>query len=162
LDLRKRYDVGYLASDALIRPFEKVTGGFPPEQGAPASALMFGSIVVHVAALAEGGEVLGPVVRRVMIAVASGQDYPCGAHASENIIGSDRQTDEASGSVTPGAFLPIPPAAVPEVEDSLPVRTGANLAPAIRALEADHGRELRPIDGVEEAVLAPDRHPGQS
>ena len=101
-------------------------------------------------------------VRRVMIAVPGGQDYPRGTHTTQDIIGSDRQTNEAPGSVTPGARLSIPPATVPEVEDPLPMRTGANLAPPLRALEADHSRELRPVDGIEEAMLTPDWHARQS
>ncbi|KQQ37520.1 hypothetical protein ASF58_23415 [Methylobacterium sp. Leaf125] len=132
------------------------------KESSPATALMLRAIVVHVAALAEGREVLGPVVGGVMIAVPSSQDHACGPHPFEDIIRPDRQTDEASGSITPGALLPIPPATVPEMKDALPMRTQTDLAAPLRPLEADHGRELRPIDGVEEAVLAPDRHPGQS
>lgn len=90
-----------LVSDALIRSLEKVPGGFPPEQGPPASALMFGSIVVHVAALAEGREVLRGVVRRVVITVPGRQDHSRSPHPTEDIIGSGRQTDEASCAVTP-------------------------------------------------------------
>ncbi len=40
----------------------------------------------------------------------------------------------------------------------LPVRAPAALAAAPCPPEPDHGRELGPVDGVEEAVLAPDRH----
>jgi hypothetical protein len=119
---------------------------------------MLGPIVVHVAALAEGREVLSGVVGGVVIAVSGSQNHACGPHPSEDIIGPDREADEAPRSVTPRAFLSIPPTPIAKMEDPLPVRTGANLAPPLRPLEADHGRELRPIDRVEEAVLAPDRH----
>ena len=125
-------------SRRLIGPSEQVAYRLTTKESSPTTALMLGPIVVHVAALAEGGEVLGPVVRRVVIAVPGGQDYPCGPHPSEDIIGSDRQTDEVPGSVTPGAFLPIPPATIAEMKDALPMGTGANLAPPLRTLEADH------------------------
>jgi hypothetical protein len=123
---------------------------------------MLRAIVVHVAALAEGGEVLRPVVGRVMIAVPGRENHARGSHTPENIIRPDRQTDEASGSITPGARLSIPPATVPEMKDALSMRTQTDLAAPLSPLKADHSRELAPIDGVEEAVLAPDRHPGQS
>lgn len=123
---------------------------------------MFGPVVVHVAALAEGREVLGPIVRRVVIPMPGGQDHPGGPHTPKNIIGPDREADEASGSIAPGAFRSIPPATIAEMEHALPMRTGADLAAPLRPLEADHGREFAPVDGIEEAVLASDRHARQS
>ena len=58
-----------------------------------------------------------------------------------------------------------PPAGGPFFEVAIkpnhpPVRSLAALATAFRPAEPDHGRELRPVDGVEEAVLGPDRHSG--
>ena len=80
---------------------------------------MFGPIVAHVAALTEGGEVLRGVVRGVMIAVPGGQDHARSSHLPEDIVSPDFEADEAPCPITPGAFRPIPPATVPEVEDSL-------------------------------------------
>ena len=40
--------------------------------------------------------------------------------------------------------------------------TPATFAAAFRPPEPDHGRELRPINGIEEAVLGPDRFVGIS
>jgi len=42
--------------------------------------------------------------------------------------------------------------------DHLAMWASAALAAAFRPREPDHGRELRPVDRVEEAVLGPDRH----
>ena len=42
------------------------------------------------------------------------------------------------------------------------MRTGADLTPFLGPLEADHGRKLGPVDRIEEAVLALDRHARQS
>ena len=52
----------------------------------------------------------------------------------------------------------LPPATIAEVVDHPPVGPPAALAAAFRPPEPDHGRELRPVDGVEEAMLGPDRH----
>jgi hypothetical protein len=119
---------------------------------------MFGPIVVHVAALAEGGEVFTHVVRRVVIAVPGRQNQARGAHASQNVIGPHCQTDEAPGPIAPGAHLSIPPAPIAKMKDALSMRTGADLTTASCPLEANDGRELRPVDGIEEVVLAPDWH----
>lgn len=123
---------------------------------------MFRSIVVHVAALTKGGEVLGSVVGRVMVAVPGCQDHARGPDTPEDVVGSDRQTDEVPGPIAPGDNLCVPPATVAEMEYGLPMWAGTDLAAPLRPLEADHGRELGPVDGVEEAVLAPDRHARQS
>ena len=62
--------------------------------------------------------------------------------------------------VTPAAGVHIPPATVAEVVDDPPMRSPAAFAAPPCPSEPDHGRELRPVDGVEEAVLGPDRHGG--
>jgi hypothetical protein len=41
---------------------------------------------------------------------------------------------------------------------TLPVQTRPDFTSATGTAEADHGRELGPIDEVEKAVLAPDWH----
>ena len=65
-----------------------------------------------------------------------------------------------SVSVPPGTSVGVPPAAITEVVNPPKVRAPASLTPAARAPEADHGRELGPIDWVEVAVLRSDRHLG--
>jgi len=119
---------------------------------------MFGPIMVHVAALTEGCEVLRGVVGRVVIAVPGCEDDTRRPHLSEDIVSPDRQANEAPCPIPPGAFGFVPPAAISEMEDSLPVGASADLTEATCTREPDHGRELGPIDGVEEAMLAPDGH----
>ncbi|WP_210168766.1 hypothetical protein, partial [Methylobacterium sp. Leaf465] len=51
----------------LIGPSEQVTYRLATKESSPATALMLRAIVVHMAALAEGGEVLGPVVGGIMV-----------------------------------------------------------------------------------------------
>ena len=63
-------------------------------------------------------------------------------------------------SVSPPAGVRIPPPPVAEVVDHPPVWASAALAAALRPAEPDHGRELRPVDRVEDAVLGQDRHRG--
>jgi len=90
---RKSYAAGALESDAGIRPTEKIPRRVSLEQGLPASALMLGLVMVYVTALAEGREVLGPVVGNVMIAVHGRQDNARGPHAPEDVVNSDCQAD---------------------------------------------------------------------
>ena len=52
--------------------------------------------------------------------------------------------------VVPDAFV--------EADDQLAVRTPAGLAASAGAAEADHRRQLRPVDRVEVAVFGADRH----
>jgi hypothetical protein len=119
---------------------------------------MLGPIVVYVTRLAEGGEVLGPVVRRVMIAAPGRQNHTCYSYGTQNVICPNHQAVEASYPIPPGARLSIPPASIAEIKDALSMRTGADIATSLGLLEADRSRELGPIDGIEEAVLAPDRY----
>ena len=119
---------------------------------------MLGRIVEHVAALAEGDEVAASVAGGVVIAVSSGQDDLRRPHGSKDVVSADPDAEDASAPITPAQCLSVLPASVAEVEHALPVRAPVRLAATACAPEADHGRELRPVDGVEEAVLAPDRH----
>ena len=118
---------------------------------------MLGSIVDHVASLAKGREVGVRVVRGVVVLMSSGQHHLSPAGPSEDVsFYSD--PDPPAPAVTPPASICVPPATVAEVVDCPPMRSPAALAAASRAPEPDYGRELRPVDGVEEAVLGPDRH----
>lgn len=60
--------------------------------------------------------------------------------------------------VTPLFTLVIEPAAISEVQNVAAVRAPALLTTPFRALEADGGRELRPIDWIEPARLGTDWH----
>ena len=121
---------------------------------------MFRPVVVHVAPLAERREVGVRVVGRIVVAVGGSQDHPRRPYRLQHVVGIDRQADDLPHSVTPGTRLSVPPAAIAEVPNGLPMWTPAALTAALGATEADHGRQLWPVDGVEEAVLAPDRYFG--
>ena len=136
---------------------EQVSHRLPPEQGPPTPALMFRAVMVHVTALAKGCEVRAHVVGGVVIAVGGCQhDLRCADDAK--ILDGWKSLECSPLPITPGTDAGIPPASVAEVVDSLPMRPATALTSAAGSAEADRRRELRPVDGVEEAVLAPDRH----
>ena len=115
---------------------------------------MLEPIVKHVAALAERLEVARPIVGWVVIKVGRRQHNMGGADQrltrgiGDIKGGGSRQG--ASLAATPAALLFVPPATIAKMVDDLPVWTAAFTTP-LGALEADHRRELRPIDRVKPA-----------
>lgn len=123
---------------------------------------MLEPIVKHVAALAERLEVARPIVGWVMIEVRCRQHHMGGAdqrltRGIGNIKGG-WSPQGASLAAAPAALLLVPPAAIAKMVDDLPVWTAAAFTAPLGALEADHRRELRPVDGVEPTKLGADRH----
>jgi hypothetical protein len=118
---------------------------------------MLQPVVDHMAALAEGSEVGVSVVRGVVIAMGSGKNDPRSSSLTED-VDPCCDPDPSPPAVTPASDICVPPAAIAEVVDHPPVRPSAALTAASRSPEPDRDRELRPVDGVEEAVLGPDRH----
>ena len=139
-----------------VRSPEQIAGRSAPEQRPPSATLMLWPIVVHVAPLAEGGEVLVGVVAGVVIAMRGREHHPGWAQTSK-VLEARQALESVPPSVTPTAGRGIPPASIAQMVDRLPVRPSASLAGASRPPEADHGGELRPVDRVVEAVLTPDR-----
>ena len=118
---------------------------------------MLRAVVVDVAALAESHEVTVEVVGGVVIAVCRGQHDPRRTDDAEILDGWEALQRTAL-PIAPGANAGVPPAPITEMVDGLPVRPAAALTSTACPPEADRGRELRPIDRVEEAVLPADRH----
>ena len=147
-------------SHSSVRSTKQVACRLAPEQGSPPPPPMLRPVVDHMAALAESREVGARVVRRVVVAVGGGQEHPCCPHRLQHVVSVDRKADYLTRTIPPETGLSVPPAAIAEVPNGLPVRTPAAFTAALGATEADHGRQLRPVDGVEEAVLAPDGHGG--
>ena len=116
---------------------------------------MLEPIVKHMAALAERLEVARPIVRWVMIEVGRRQHHVGGAdqHRARWIgdIKGGGSRQGASLAAAPAALLLVPPAAIAKMVDDLPVWAAAAFTTALGALEADHRRELRPIDRVKPA-----------
>ena len=91
-------------------------------------------IMEDVASLAQGSEVLGRVVGRIMVEMRAGQDHVSGSNDPRSEAAPKLQPLTAIGP--PNAVLGIPPAAIPEMSDRLQVRPLAPLAALAGALEA--------------------------
>jgi hypothetical protein len=143
-----------------VRSPEEIARRSAPEQRPPSATLMLRPVMVHVAALTERGEVLVRVVAGVVVAMRGRKHHPGRAQTSK-VLEARQALESVSPPIAPAAGRGIPPASVAQMVDRLPVRPSASLAGASRPLEADHGGELRPVDWIIEAVLAPDRHRDQ-
>ena len=121
---------------------------------------MLWPVVQHVAPLTERRQVSVSVVGRVVVAVRgrqydAGDLHPPGFHRLGCGQGAPLQ---AAPPIAPAGRLSIPPTSIAKVLHVLHVQPSAPLAPAPRPHEADDGRELQPVDRVEMAMLAADRH----
>src|SRR5215207_5875538 len=118
---------------------------------------MLRPVVQHVAALTERLEVLGSVVGGVVIEMRADQNHACCSDSP--LPQPERGPREWSAfSVAPLLPVAIPPAPIAQVADRMSMRTAAPFAFALRSFEADHGRKLGPVDGVEPAIASIDRH----
>lgn len=144
----------------LVRTSEQVAGGLAPEKGSPSTTLVLRPVMVHVAPLTEGSEVLVRVVAGVVVAMRGSEHHPGRAQAPK-LLEARQALESVPPSVTPAAGRGIPPASIAQMVDRLPVRPSATLTGASCPSEADHGGELWPVDRVVEAVLAPDWHRDQ-
>ena len=131
----------------------------PAEQRAPPPPLVLGPVVIDVASLAKRDEVGVGVVRGVVVSMRGGEDHLRSPQALK-LVQAGQNGHGASLPVSPCSAGRIPPAPVPEAVDEPAMRSAAPLTGPAGPAEPDHGRKLRPVDGVEEAVLAPDRHGG--
>src|SRR5215217_6227561 len=121
---------------------------------------MLRPVVQHVAALTERLQVRGPVVGWVVIEMRAGEDHARRPDSPLPQPQRGKLPEWSASSVTPLPLLAIPPAPIAQVADRSSMRPAAPLAFALRSSEADHGRELGPVDGVEPAIAGMDRHQG--
>jgi hypothetical protein len=66
--------------------------------------------------------------------------------------------DRSTLSITPSGPLLIPPYAIPQVSDVMPIRALALLATPLGASKPDDGGQLSPVDRVKPTVFACNRH----
>ena len=111
----------------------------------------------HVAALAQGGEVGGGVVARIMVEMRTGEDDK--GRADPRVQGGMADGGPPAAIGAPSAALAVPPSPVTEMRDPPEMRSPAAFATGARAYEADRVRQLIPVDRIEPAVLGADRHP---
>lgn len=121
---------------------------------------MLGPVVEHVATLAEGLEIARGVVAGVVVEMASREEHPRRAEAGQTRGrgGRAERGEDTPSAAAPDLALLIPPPTVAEMIDELAMRPPALFTAAVGAGEADHGGELRPVDGIEPAMLRADRH----
>lgn len=136
------------------RATEQIADCSSAQIGQPATAQMLGPIVLEVAALAPGGEIRIAVATGVVLTMAGRQYW----HRQSRARQIGRAPHRPPSVRPPGAGLRIVPAPVVEADDDVPVRPTALLAAAARSFEADHRRELRPVERIEEAEFGADRH----
>src|SRR5215203_3072938 len=136
----------------------EIAEGSASEQREPASALVLGTVVQHVAPLAERLEVRGPVVGRVVIKMRARQDHPRSPHRRSPQPEGRQLRERPPLSIAPAPRLPIPPATIAQVADGSSMRTATAFAPPLRPSETDRSRELGPVNGVEPAIAGLDGH----
>lgn len=141
-------------SNRRVGAEEQVADGTPAQIREPAPAQMLGAIVLKMAALAPGGEIGIAVPAGIMLTMTGRQDRHRQPRARQ--IGHAPQCLPPVGAPSVGLY--IVPAPVVEADDDVPVRPPASLAASTRSFEADHRRELRPVDRIEIAEFGADRH----
>ena len=118
---------------------------------------MLRPVMLEMAALAPRREIRIAVAARVMLAMTGRQDrYRQPGCRQDRNAGLAAQKPATAGAL--GARLRIVPGSAVDADDHMPVRTPAGLAAPAGAAEADHRRELRPVDRIEMAVFGADRH----
>jgi hypothetical protein len=114
------------------------------------------AVVEHVAALAEGTQVTGPRVARIVVEMGGSERHASLLEVAVLVVAWPG--DFPAPAVPPSLVYLVKPAAVAKVMHDLPMWAAADLAASLGADEAHPGRELRPIDRVEVAELFTDRH----
>jgi hypothetical protein len=130
-----------------IRAEEKVPDGHTPPVGNPTLRRVVRPVMRHVAALAEGAQVLHPVVGRVAIEMRRGEHDP--GHPELGGFHKIGPPGRASLSVPPGRRLFVEPPAVRQATDEGEVWSPAALTPAPGALEANVAAQLTPVRRIE-------------
>ncbi len=117
---------------------------------------MDGTIVAEMAALAQGAQVGKRGVGGVVIEMGGGGEDPALARGGE--LDEVGPGGAAAGIVAPAARLFVEPSSVRQLKDAAPVRAAAGLAASPRPLEAHEPAQERPVDRIEPAQIAADRH----
>jgi hypothetical protein len=135
---------------------EEVAHGAAAAQVDAPAAQVLGPVVAEVAALAERAEVAEGRVLRVVVEV--GRAEVDEARASGRVLDDVRPGGRPARVVAPAPGRLVPPPPVGELGDGRAVRPAARLAAAERPAEPDQAADQRPVDRVEPAQLAADRH----
>ena len=95
-----------------------------------------------------------------MVEVRAGQHHArlIPGEGRGQLSGSWQPPQRSASARPPDLMVLVPPPSIPEMIDQAAVGPPAALASPLRTAEADDGRELGPVDRVEPAMLAADRH----
>ena len=146
------------ASSALagVSAQKEIAYGLALQQGQSPSSLMLPTVLREVASLAKRHEIARLIVRRIVVAMRRRQNHPRRLERLQMLgLGP---LERPSSSAPPSFGCLVPPAPVGKSKDRPVMRPAATLTASTSPPEADHGRELRPINRVKPAVLWPDRH----
>jgi len=130
-----------------IRAEEKVTDGHTPPVSNPTLRQVVRPVMQHMAALAEGAQVLHPIVGRVAVNMRRSEHYTGrpelgGFHK----IGPPGRTPL---SVPPGRRLLVEPPPVRQATDEGEVWSPTALTPTSGTLEANAAAQLTPVRRIE-------------
>ena len=135
---------------------KEIAYGLALQQRQPPSSLMLPAVLREVASLAKRHEIARLIVRRIVVAMRRRQNHPRRLERLQMLgLGPPQRL---SSSAPPSSGCLVPPAPVGKSKDRPVMRPAATLTASTSPPEADHGRELRPINRVKPAVLWPDRH----
>ena len=136
----------------------------------PPASTMFGGVMDHMATLAERGEVARPVVAGIMVQVRAGKDHARDAQMGgrvdaresrlrpRQIIRRRQAANPPALPVAPACRVLVPPDAIAEVQHVAAVRAPAMLTTSLGAAKPDDVGQLAPVDRIEPAMFARDRH----
>jgi hypothetical protein len=130
---------------------EKIAVCQTPPVGDPALRQVMRPIVQHVAALAEGAEVLQPVVGRIAVQVR-GCEHDAG-HPKPSCLHKVGPPGHAPLAVPPGRRLLVKPPPIRKAADKCEVWSSTALAPTSSALEANVAAQRTPVRRIERPQL---------
>ena len=113
-----------------------------------------------MATLTQRLQVPRPVLGWIMVEVRTGQHHArlIPGEGRGQLSGSWQPPQRSASARPPDLMVLVPPPSIPKMIDQAAVGPPAALASPLRTAEADDGRELGPVDRVEPAMLAADRH----
>ena len=135
---------------------EKIAQRSPTMRVQPATTAMLGRIVDHVAALAQGGQLVEGAVAWIVMEVGAGQHHFGPLAPCEDILG--RASHAPPLRTPPVKPLCIPPPSISEMENTLAMRSPTMLANAPCPFEADEARDMLPVDRVQKDMFGADGH----
>ncbi len=136
---------------------KQISESLAQSQRDPTPSAMLFTVVRHMAALTKGLQISWPVDGGIMIEVSGRQNH-LGDPDGRVVGGQSEAGQSAPTPVAPGPVLLVPPTTVAQVPDIAAMRPAAYLAAALRSLEPDQCRQLRPVDRIKPSMARLDWH----